>query len=212
MIRRMIRILVPLAVLAAGCPSTSPAPSITAFTAAPTTIHAGEKSTLSWTVTGSTSVSIDSGVTVPSGASSVDVTPTATTTYTLTASGLGGSVTASATVTVLPAVAKPAITAFTASPSTAATGGSVTLSWTVTGQIDAIKVDPGNVNVLADTNVILRRLHRTHAQHRQARNASVRRLRVFEHYAMEHQLIQISCRWFGETRRRASIPRLASGS
>jgi hypothetical protein len=49
-------------------------------------------------------------------------------------------------------VPKPAITAFTASPSTAVAGGSVTLSWAVTGQIDAIRVDPGNLNLLADTN------------------------------------------------------------
>ena len=48
----MTRILVPLAVLAAGCPTTSPAPSIGEFKSTPATIHAGETATLSWTVTG----------------------------------------------------------------------------------------------------------------------------------------------------------------
>jgi hypothetical protein len=147
----MIRILVPLALLAAGCPQNSTPPVITEFKATPATIHAGQKSTLSWSVTGATSVSIDSGVGAQTG-TSVDVTPTATTTYTLTATGLGGSVTSMTTVTVLPAVPAPVITAFTASPSVVAAGGSVTLTWTVTGQFDAIKVDPGSINVLADTN------------------------------------------------------------
>jgi hypothetical protein len=150
-ITRMIRTIVPLALLAAGCPQNSTPPVITVFKATPATIHAGQKSTLSWSVTGATSLSIDQGVGAQTG-TSVDVTPTATTTYTLNATGLGGSVTSAATVTVLPAIPAPVITAFAASPSAVVSGGSVTLSWTVTGQIDAIKVDPGAINVLADTN------------------------------------------------------------
>jgi len=147
----MHRILVPLALLAAGCPTTASKPLINEFKATPATIHAGQKSTLSWSVTGATSLSIDPGVGAQTG-TSTDVTPTATTTYTLNATGLGGSATATTTVTVLPAVPAPVITAFTASPSQVVSGGSVTLSWAVTGQIDAIKVDPGAINVLADTN------------------------------------------------------------
>ncbi len=51
-----------------------------------------------------------------------------------------------------PTVTKPSITAFTASPATVPAGGSLTLSWTVTGQLDSLVVTPGNLNVLADTN------------------------------------------------------------
>jgi hypothetical protein len=148
---RMIRLLVPLALFAAGCPSNSPAPQILTFTATPSTIHAGEKSTLAWTVSGAGSVSIDPGLGAQTG-SSVDVRPTATTTYTLTVSGTGQPATQTVIVTVLPAVPKPVITAFTASPSSAAAGSPVTLSWTVTGQIDTIVVTPGNIDVKAETN------------------------------------------------------------
>jgi hypothetical protein len=73
-------------------------PTINSFTAAPSTILAGASSTLSWTVSGASSLSI-SGIGTVSG-SSVNVTPAVTTTYTLTASNSAGNVTANATVTV----------------------------------------------------------------------------------------------------------------
>lgn len=74
-------------------------PSITAFSAGPSTITAGQSSTLSWTVSGATSLSLDNGIGTVTG-SSRSVTPSSTTTYVLTATNGGGSVTASATVTV----------------------------------------------------------------------------------------------------------------
>jgi hypothetical protein len=78
---------------------TPPAPTVT-FSASPTTIQAGQSSTLSWTTTNATSVTIDNGIgTVPTNGS-VSVSPSQTTTYTLTATGPGGTVTASVTVTV----------------------------------------------------------------------------------------------------------------
>jgi hypothetical protein len=82
-----------------ACPKT-PKPSIGSFTATPATVLQGGSATLSWTVTGATSLGIDNGVGGVSG-TSVSVSPTATATYTLTATNSAGSTTAFATVNVL---------------------------------------------------------------------------------------------------------------
>jgi hypothetical protein len=78
-------------------------PAIVSFTASPTTISAGKSSTLSWTVIGATTLSLDQGVGSALisvlGATSQVVTPAQTTTYTLT---LNGSMSAQVTVTVVP--------------------------------------------------------------------------------------------------------------
>jgi hypothetical protein len=69
------------------------------FTASPSNINTGSSSTLSWTTTNATSVSITNiGSVSTSGTRSVS--PTTTTTYTLTATGTGGSVSRSVTITV----------------------------------------------------------------------------------------------------------------
>ncbi len=94
-----------LAVLA-GCSGTTGgirgdgAPVIQSFGAQPATIAAGGSSTLAWSVTGATQLSIDQGVGAVTG-TSIPVSPAATTTYTLTAVNAAGSSTASATVTVI---------------------------------------------------------------------------------------------------------------
>jgi len=75
------------------------APTAT-FSANPTTIAQGGSSTLSWSATNATSVSISNGIGPVAASGSLAVQPAATTTYTLTASGPGGSATASTTVTV----------------------------------------------------------------------------------------------------------------
>ena len=85
-------------------PPTPPPPAaavITAFGASPASVTAGQSATLSWSVTGASSLSISGGVGSVTGLTSRSVTPTATTTYVLTATNsAGSSVTASATVTV----------------------------------------------------------------------------------------------------------------
>jgi len=74
-------------------------PTISYFTAEPTTVNPGQPSSLRWSVTDATNVSIEGiGQVSPSGRRAVY--PTQTTTYTLTASGPGGSTDANATVTV----------------------------------------------------------------------------------------------------------------
>ena len=105
-------------------------PTIGTFQANPTTITAGQPSTLSWAVSGATSLSIDSGVGTVTG-TSIGITPAGTTTYTLTATNTAGSVTKTATITVIPQGQKPVITSFTTSPATVAGGQSCTLSWSV---------------------------------------------------------------------------------
>ena len=124
------------------------APTISAFSATPGTINAGQSSTLSWSATGATNLSIDQGVGTVTG-SSVTVSPTSTTTYTLTASNANGSVTSSATVVVN--ATKPSISSFTASPSTINAGQSSTLSWSATGAT-SISIDQG-VGTVTGTSV-----------------------------------------------------------
>ena len=78
---------------------TAGAPVVSNFTANPTSINAGQSSTLQWSVTGADSVSISTLGTVASSGSR-SVSPTVTTTYTLTATNASGSTTRTATVTV----------------------------------------------------------------------------------------------------------------
>ena len=76
------------------------APVISSFSASPASIAAGGSSTLSWSVSNATSLSIDQGVGSVTGLTSIAVFPTIDTTYTLTATGPGGTATRSTSVTV----------------------------------------------------------------------------------------------------------------
>ncbi|MGP8245354.1 MAG: CAP domain-containing protein [Bryobacteraceae bacterium] len=83
--------------------ATTPAaqvPSILSFTANPSTVSWGQVSSLSWSVNGATSLTIDNGVGNVSNMIGVRVSLQQTTTYTLTASNGAGSATARVTVTV----------------------------------------------------------------------------------------------------------------
>jgi len=87
--------------LITGCSGTPPAvPIINSFSADPSTITVGESSTLSWSVTDATSVTIDNGIGTVALSGTTAVSPTTTTTYTLTATNTAGSVTATTTVMV----------------------------------------------------------------------------------------------------------------
>ena len=74
-------------------------PTVT-LQASPTSISKGDTSTLSWSSTNATQLTVapDVGTVAPQG--STKVTPSDSTTYTITASGPGGSATSSARVTV----------------------------------------------------------------------------------------------------------------
>ena len=136
--------------LSAACgnnTSGAPAPSIDSFKATPASISKGTSSTLAWTTTGTTRVSLDNGI-GEVGGSNTSVAPVKTTTYTLTAAGAGGSTTAKVTFTVT-AEAAPVISSFTATPATVAKGSSSMLSWQVAGAT-SVSIAPG-VGAVAGT-------------------------------------------------------------
>ena len=118
------------------------APTISSFAASPGTITTGGYSTLSWSVSGATSIGISpGGYTNTSLTGSLGVYPTSTTTYTLTAYGSSNS-TATATITVN----APAAPSFTTGPT--ATGNSPS-SLLVSGSLNvssSIKVNCGTAH------------------------------------------------------------------
>jgi uncharacterized membrane protein len=108
------------------------------FAAKPESITVGDSSTLSWSVSGATAVTIDQGIGSVDPTGTYTVSPTTTTTYTLEASNaVGRSRTATVQVAVL-----PVINSFTANPNRISSGGSSTLSWSVSGAT-AVIIDQG---------------------------------------------------------------------
>ncbi|MBZ5595204.1 MAG: hypothetical protein LAP39_23415 [Acidobacteriia bacterium] len=125
-----------------GTPPPPATPIIASFTASPATAQSGQSVTLSWSVTGATTLSITPAPGPVTG-NSVTVNPTATTTYALTATNASGSVTAATTVTITEA----GVVAVSISPTSSALfvggtqqfGASVTnaanpaVTWSATG-------------------------------------------------------------------------------
>jgi peptidoglycan-associated lipoprotein len=114
----LIMMAASLLLISAGCKKKPPAPPppppptpvvvkeapkaavIGSFTAEPSTIVKGESSTLRWSVSNSTSVTIDGGIGTVQASGSRPVSPTENTTYRMTASGAGGDAVAAVTVYV----------------------------------------------------------------------------------------------------------------
>ncbi|MGA8893348.1 MAG: hypothetical protein WB493_17440 [Anaeromyxobacteraceae bacterium] len=143
-----------LAALAlAACSSggtSAPRPIVSSFQATPSSIVAGQATTLEWSVSGATSLSIDHGVGAVTG-SSVTVSPTVTTVYALTATNDVGSVTIVTSVIVAPAPPRPVIASFVASPTHVAPGGTASLSWSASGAT-SFSIDNG-VGTVTGTSV-----------------------------------------------------------
>ena len=120
--------------------SASSAPIITTFSVSPTSIKAGEVSTLTWDVIAAKSINISQGIGGVASKGSTQVTPAATTTYTLIAASDYGSANKSATVTVDnsttigPAISTtpPVINTFSASRNSITLADNITLTWDVT--------------------------------------------------------------------------------
>ncbi len=126
-------------------------PRIVRFTADPTLIGEGEKSTLTWTTEGADKVSITFVGDGLNAVGTADVTPRSTTTFTLTASNSAGSVTAVATVNVIPAAR---ITSFTANPQVSPRPGAPVLLTCLADNATTIDIQPNNgQNITAQTQV-----------------------------------------------------------
>jgi len=156
-----------LAMFAAGCKKKAPppppppapapapapppkpaAPTVTSFSAEPSTIQRGQSSTLRWEVSGDvTSVSVDQGVGAVQNTGSRRVSPSDSTTYTLTATGAGGSTTASTTVTVTSPPPPP--------PPPPPTASSKSLEERVTGELQDAYFDYDKSDIRADAQASL---------------------------------------------------------
>jgi hypothetical protein len=152
--RRLIPLLLVLVMFTAACDMTgltvttsAESPVISSFGADPPTIAVGESSTLSWSVVGATTVSIDQGIGNVALTGRRAVVPSATTVYTLKATNAAGmSATATAQVIVsgasVPATSLPVVNSFTASPSSVIAGSAVVLSWDVSNAT-SVSIAPG---------------------------------------------------------------------
>ena len=124
-----------LLLLLPGCFSV---PTIVTFEVVPNAIMEGESATLTWDVTGASSVSIDPlGVVDPAGAQSVS--PATTTAYTLNASGFSGTVSKSVVLRVIP---QPITVDFKANTYTIMSGQTANLTWNVTG-VSTVLINQG---------------------------------------------------------------------
>jgi P pilus assembly chaperone PapD len=120
---------------------SAPSPVINYFAADPTSIAAGHGSTLSWSVSNATEITIDQGIGTVLLTGTRTVYPAASTTYTLQASNEAGNVTASVQITVS-APTLPIINYLTALPKSIVVGGSSMLCWNVSGAIE-VTIDQG---------------------------------------------------------------------
>jgi peptidoglycan-associated lipoprotein len=94
---------------ATTAPPPAAAPVINSFTAEPSTVEAGQSSTLRWSITGATDMSIDRGVGAVQSNGQRQVFPRSSTSYTLTARGPGGMDSRSVTVEVSSAPPPPPV-------------------------------------------------------------------------------------------------------
>lgn len=119
-------------------------PIINTFIANPASISAGASSTLSWEVSGATSVSIDQGIGSVAVTGSRLVAPPSTIIYKLTATNSAGSSSATCQVLVSGSVPSsyPVINFFVASATSVSPGETVTLSWSV-ANATAVTIAPG---------------------------------------------------------------------
>ena len=117
-------------IITPGGTPTTPAPSVSSFTATPSAVSSGQSATLAWSVNGATSVSIDNGIGAVSGNGSSTVSLNRTTTFTLTASNSWGTTTASVTVSVSGGRGPSLPTAPTLTSASAISPSEVDLAWT----------------------------------------------------------------------------------
>jgi hypothetical protein len=108
-------------------PPPPPAPTVT-LSASPTSITAGNSSTLTWSSLNASELVIAPGVGSVTAQGSTVVSPSSTTTYTITATGRGGTATASAGVTVNAAPVVVSVAVEASSPSITLTTPNITIT------------------------------------------------------------------------------------
>ena len=106
------------------------APAIVYFTAVPSQVLAGAPVKYSWSVTDAATVLLDN---TPVTGTSVVRNATVTATHTLAVTGLAGATPPPPARAVVRVVSAPAISAFTATPSSIPQGSTAVLSWTADG-------------------------------------------------------------------------------
>ena len=137
------------AIMATVIVTVDPAPTITSFVANPTSVGPGGSSNLTAVFANGSGVITPGNLPIFSG-TPLSVSPTATTTYTLTVTNpIGSSTTSTATVTYN--AGAPAISSFTANPTTIAAGASSSLTADFTNGTGVIT--PGNIAVTSGTPV-----------------------------------------------------------
>jgi peptidoglycan-associated lipoprotein len=135
----------PVAQVPAPAPAPAPPPALPTVTlqASATMIQSGQSSTLTWSSTNATALTIDSGVGTVAPEGTVGVSPTESTTYTITATGPGGSADASARVTV------------TAPPPPPAPAPTMTIDQMFSSEVQDVYFDLDSADVRADARTAL---------------------------------------------------------
>lgn len=132
-----------------------PLPVISSVTATPSTIIAGQQSTISWVTQNSSSCDVTPNGTLGTTATSWQtpvLTTVGTKTYTLTCYNTAvQSVSKTVSITVNAAPTPPAMPTFTADKTTVQAGGSVTFSWSSTGATSCV-FNPGNIGGAGTVN------------------------------------------------------------
>lgn len=120
-----------------------PKPDILSLDANPVSVRKGQVAVLNWAVAGENVLaSFDQNIGRVKLKDSVSVSPAVTTTYKLQARNPGGVTSKTVTVEVVQPQA-PTIRTFKISPETIAFGQAATLSWSVGGEFDSVRIVPG---------------------------------------------------------------------
>jgi len=125
-----------------------------AFTASPGTLNTAGTTTLTWSTSNATNVSINNGVGTVAGDDSKSVYVGSNTIFVLTATRGSETVSCQTPVTIVPVVPVPTCDAFTANPTSVTKGGTAILSWSTSNATNvSINQGVGNVNPDATANV-----------------------------------------------------------
>jgi hypothetical protein len=116
-------------------------PVVSTFTADPSSIVAGQTTTLSWNVKGATTISIDQGIGTVPASGTHSVSPTKSTTYTMTATANNQSATATVDINIT-AMGSASVVSFTVTPNIINAGQPATLQWNTSGAT-SISIDNG---------------------------------------------------------------------